>query len=441
MAPGNPPSRGLSHHDRAQPQGRLASGVASCSSPGRLRLIPSQAGFERLQRAWQQTFWANHVAYEFQQACLALAKRGMNVNCITLMWGPGGVGLSRFTSWLASMLGDNNHCMFDPSIFFDDNELRKRIEMMSGRIVYTGQERPTNTKQKMRVDVVKKVATAEGLAGRMPYGKVTRTFCLQGWKRLELNDLLDFGEIKEGSYEAIRRRFGVIKFSARFLEEPMYNALKRVLGDIDPASLGLFVRDYELDDFLVSGVAAAAGLKGQYAFEQQNNLQQCRAKILHYSRGGGDQGASDEYLRKACNLPAVGPEKRDVLERICEDLQAEDPVIPEAAPAPGVASDASLHAFFRETMQEKDYNIMTKGYVTQTKLPAHIKATKDTVWKTLLASDEWRNVGKRLRSENSLVPVLLTRKPVGVLYAPPEMLEGDHVEAQGLSLSSLVGTS
>ena len=102
------------------------------------------------------------LSIRISKACLALARRGYNVNAITLMWGPGGVGLSRYTSWLANMLGDNNHCMFDPSIFFDDNELRKRIESMSGRIVYTGQERPTHTKQKMRVDVVKKVATAEG---------------------------------------------------------------------------------------------------------------------------------------------------------------------------------------------------------------------------------------------------------------------------------------
>ena len=125
----------------------------------------TKAAIQRVQRAWEQTFWSIPEAYEFGQACLAVASRGMNVNCITLYWGPGGVGLSRYTSWLANMLGDNNHCMYDPNIFFDDSEMRKRVEQMAGRFVYTGQERPMNTKQKMRVDLVKKFGTAEEVQG------------------------------------------------------------------------------------------------------------------------------------------------------------------------------------------------------------------------------------------------------------------------------------
>lgn len=52
---------------------------------------------------------------------------GHNVNCITLYWGHGGVHTSRYTSHLEEMYGSDNHCMFDPHVFFSDDELRKEI--------------------------------------------------------------------------------------------------------------------------------------------------------------------------------------------------------------------------------------------------------------------------------------------------------------------------
>ena len=80
---------------------------------------------DRLEKIYSETFWAIPASFEFGQACLALAKRGLNINPITVYVGPGGVGLSKYTSHLEAMIGVRNHCLFDPNIFYCDDELRK----------------------------------------------------------------------------------------------------------------------------------------------------------------------------------------------------------------------------------------------------------------------------------------------------------------------------
>ena len=58
----------------------------------------------KVQKAYDQTFWAIPEAFKFGQACQALAKRGRNVDCLTLYWGPGGVGLSLYSARLSAAL-------------------------------------------------------------------------------------------------------------------------------------------------------------------------------------------------------------------------------------------------------------------------------------------------------------------------------------------------
>ena len=98
------------------------------------------------------------------------------------------------------MYGPENHVFFDPNVFYDDSELRKVIQLLAGRFIYTGQEKPTNTRNGMRQDLVKKFATGEGIAGRMPYGILTKLFHILGWKRLEMNKLLVFSEVPIAKY-------------------------------------------------------------------------------------------------------------------------------------------------------------------------------------------------------------------------------------------------
>lgn len=62
--------------------------------------------------AYQETVWAMGNAFEFRQACQSLDKRESNNNCSSLCWGPGSVGLSRYTAPVEAMYGGKNHCMF-----------------------------------------------------------------------------------------------------------------------------------------------------------------------------------------------------------------------------------------------------------------------------------------------------------------------------------------
>ena len=46
------------------------------------------------------------------------------------------------------------------------------VEQMAGRVVYARQERRANTKQDVRMEMLKKLATPERIPGRLPYGQV-----------------------------------------------------------------------------------------------------------------------------------------------------------------------------------------------------------------------------------------------------------------------------
>jgi len=99
------------------------------------------AAIEKLNTAMSQTCWAIPGAFDFQQACQALARRGLNIDCITIYWGPGGVGLSRYSAHLEAMYGKENYCTFDANVFFEDGELRKQVLQMVGHMIYTCQEK------------------------------------------------------------------------------------------------------------------------------------------------------------------------------------------------------------------------------------------------------------------------------------------------------------
>ena len=251
-----------------------------------------QAAIDRLEKIYSETFWAIPAAFEHGQACLALAKRGLNVNQNTMYLGPGGVGLSKFTAHLEAMLGTENHDIFDPNVFYTDDELRKQVPRMAGHFVFTGQERPSGSKQGIREDLLKKFCTGEGVAGRLPYGILTKMHKIIGWKRLECNKLIDFQDITEDNFESILRRFAVVQIQARFFEKAQLAGV-----ELDPDTRGVFCRDPELDSFYTSGPACAGGLKIQAAFEEINSKKACLDIVQHYTRGGGDKGVSMKYMR------------------------------------------------------------------------------------------------------------------------------------------------
>ena len=53
-----------------------------------------QANIKRVQQILQRTFWAIPAAHRYCQACMEMAKRGLNVDQLAIFLGPGGVGLT-----------------------------------------------------------------------------------------------------------------------------------------------------------------------------------------------------------------------------------------------------------------------------------------------------------------------------------------------------------
>ena len=153
-----------------------------------------------------RTFWANVGAWRFTQACREMVHRGLNVNQITYFIGPGGVGLSLFTAHLDAMYGQQIHRYFDPAILFTDDEMRKVIPLLLGGKIFSGGERRKGIRDRLREDLLKKFATAEGITGRLPYAILTKLIKLVGWKRIACNSLFRFDDIVEEDFESILRR-------------------------------------------------------------------------------------------------------------------------------------------------------------------------------------------------------------------------------------------
>ena len=146
----------------------------------------------------------------------------------------------------------------------------------------------------MREDLFKKTMSADGIAGRRPYGMQTRMIELVGWKRYELNRFLKFQGVSEQNLPSILRRCMVWKPMARFIEES-------IICDVYPdANLdGYFSKDDTLKDFLRSGPAVAAALRVQHGFETLHSRQQCVDKIENYA----NQPFTEDRVRSACGLP------------------------------------------------------------------------------------------------------------------------------------------
>eukprot|EP00435_Cladocopium_sp_Y103_P008302 s3962_g2.t1 len=249
----------------------------------------------RLQKFYAQTFWANNTVFECCLAAMALAKRGFNVDRCFIGISPGGVGQSLFSLRLDAMLGPN-HSYFDPNVWYNEDELRKQVESFARCIVITGQEAPESHK-KLHLDLFKKTMSADGIAGRKPYGYTTRMFNVVGWTRLEVNRMLVFYGITKSNFMSVMRRSLVWEPKARFHPE---SVLKQVHPDHELD--GHFLADPTLKQFLASAPASAAGLRIQHAFELEHCQADCVHMIDEYATGG-DDFLTEDKMRVACGLP------------------------------------------------------------------------------------------------------------------------------------------
>ena len=136
---------------------------------------------KRIAAVWPPSHWLNES----------------KTSTVFFMWGTGGVGLSLTTAHLDAMLGSVNHRYFDPQMFFMEEEMRKQVEFLRGALVLTAQERPEGMRKGFREDLFKKMASADGIFGRLPYQILTRAIKLVGWKRMEMNRIMLFTGVGE----------------------------------------------------------------------------------------------------------------------------------------------------------------------------------------------------------------------------------------------------
>ena len=249
---------------------------------------------EKLHRFYRQTFWANHNVFVCCQAALAIAKRGYNVDRCFIGISPGGVGQSLYSLHLAEMY-KHNHCLFDPNLWYMEEEIRKQVETLARCFIITGQEAPESSK-KLHTDLYKKTMSGDGIMGRKPYGYTTRMFSIVGWKRLEVNRLMKFVGVHLGNFNSMLRRAFVWKVKARFVA-------KKFLERYPDHELdGIFESDPTLAKFFLMSQASIAGLRIQWAFEAEHSLEECYQIIEDYVNGG-DMYLTEDSMRLACDLP------------------------------------------------------------------------------------------------------------------------------------------
>ena len=212
----------------------------------------------------------------------------------------------------------HNHAFIDPNLWFQEDELRKQIEQFAHCFIFTGQEAPQGHRR-VREDLYKKTMSANGIAGRKPYGAVTRMLSLVGWKRLEVNHMFTFQGVTSENFNSLLRRSFVWRPKARFIDSGTNNVNEAV---------GLFAADPSLRDFLVSGPAILAALVQQHAFEALYTREACRDLIEEYVRCG-DGGCTTSVMKEACGLSALEEDNEDEAEQQAQRLNLMGDVVNE----------------------------------------------------------------------------------------------------------------
>ena len=365
-----------------------------------------EAVMEEVETFYAQTFWCNVDVFRCNQAALALAKRGENVDRCFFGISPGGVGQSLYSAHLKAQYGHNFE-YFDPAVWYHDEELRKQVEQFAGCIILTGQEAP-ETSKRMRADLFKKMQSGDGIAGRKPYGMVTRMLEVVGWKRMELNRMVTFPGITEVSFNSVFRRALVWKAKARFYD-------RKFLTDNypDASADGIFPRNPALKRFLTSKPAALAGLRLQHGFEMKHSKSDCEAMIENYAALGGDGGLTEDTLRLACGLPVRSRR---------EDITAGIPVFKESSSQDGAGlPDSDLRIVYvalMEDMLAKGRDFMSFFQFKHFTLPhGSPNLDRESLWKRLKESSLCSAIEDKGKLKNCLVPCIRSKNPLRSLIS------------------------
>ena len=358
---------------------------------------------QRLHKFYRQTFWGNIDVFKCCQAAQALAKRGINVTRVFIGISRGGVGQSLYSLHLKAMFA-HNFAFFDPNIWFNEDEMRKQVEQLNGCCVLTGQETPA-TGRKLREDLFKKFASADGIAGRKPYGFLTRMIHCTGWKRLEANRMLQFADVSERNLNSLLRRCFIWIIKSRFEDA---QSIAAAYDDIEKD--GVFAKDPELAEFLSSPFAVVAGLQLQHAFEEANSKQKCLDMIEEYVSWGGDGGLTEQILREACGL-----KQRDVRSTLTRAAGAividEDP-----EQADETAAWNALRRAVANFMLEKKKLGITPGTLSGMRpVKDGPNVSKDAMCEGLLSRQMMLKISSRTRVSFVYMPVLKPEVPLDAI--------------------------
>ena len=226
---------------------------------------------ERLREIYSRIFREAPAAFEYGLACLALAKRGGDLNHLTLYINPCGEGLSPYTAHLERMLPYGTHTTFDPVIFSDKYLLWSTVPSMAISRACTGFNRPTDTMPPFDADVLLKMCN-----GKLPcwHG----SFRIKGWKRLEASGPVTINCTTEDEFDSILRIVAVVPIQSL-------------------AHSGSATPDPGVGAFLVSRAAVAVGYKIQAEFEAQHKRAGWKSIVDQYISGESGKVPSAQFVR------------------------------------------------------------------------------------------------------------------------------------------------
>ena len=222
--------------------------------------------------------------------------------------------------------------------------------------------------------------------------------------------------------------------------------------DYDQDTRGVFARDPEMDAFIISGPAVAAGLKIQSGFEDLNNKNDCLKIIQDYTRGGGDNGVGVRFMRECCGLkPLSEPSLLEAPEEAAAAVEgvAPAPVQLHLPPPAGITADqeaddehssklANVSLQVTTYLLEKHLDGLTPSYLAACKINGMgaVAAKKPQLWKAFIASCFWRKSAQSQgKASEMLYPRVQTNKPFGVLFAPGSPL--GHTDQQLLEFEAV----
>ncbi|MCP4190228.1 MAG: hypothetical protein GY768_06340, partial [Planctomycetaceae bacterium] len=271
-----------------------------------------------------------------------------------------------------------------------------------------------------REDLFKKMASADLIFGRLPYPILTKTICLVGWKRMELNRLIRFIGVREHEFNAIYRRSLLIKMHARFVDPDFIE--KRLPN---AATYGVFPRQNDLKPFLRSGPGILAGLRLQHGFERLHDRDACRTLLDDYVLRGRDQGATEKYLREACGLQPPRKTK--------DTASVEVPLTLPKGMSLGGNDDSQeakpSHAaseIWKESVRwllKEGYHGMTSGYVRQCPLgKGPGTKSRKALWESMTQSDEWQRCYST-KSAHMNLPVVRSKHAYADVIQTPDIEE------------------